>query len=192
MASIKTALRGYICDEREKNWSREYASREIARHKEKLILDHPDESVTTAKLKDACVTENKLSDTVLGKFSQMNAGLEILQSALSTETAARKTADSKKADASDVYTKSDIESRIMAIYEEFVSQGQFNSIVSGIDKIADKADKATTLSGYGIKDAYTKTEIDAKVGDIETALDNIIALQNGYIPQLFPGGGVDT
>lgn len=31
-----------------------------------------------------------------------------------------------------------------------------------------KADKATTLSGYGIKDAYTKTEIDSKIEDLET------------------------
>jgi hypothetical protein len=30
--------------------------------------------------------------------------------------------------------------------------------------IADKADKATTLAGYGITDAYTKTEIDNKIG----------------------------
>ena len=29
--------------------------------------------------------------------------------------------------------------------------------------IAGKADKATTLSGYGITDAYTKTEVDAKI-----------------------------
>lgn len=32
------------------------------------------------------------------------------------------------------------------------------------EKIEKKADKATTLSGYGIKDAYTKTEIDNLIG----------------------------
>ena len=31
----------------------------------------------------------------------------------------------------------------------------------------------TTLSGYGISDAYTKTEIDLVVGDINSALDTI-------------------
>lgn len=36
-----------------------------------------------------------------------------------------------------------------------------------------KAEKATTLSGYGITDAYTKEEIDAKIGDIDTILDEI-------------------
>lgn len=32
--------------------------------------------------------------------------------------------------------------------------------------IADKADKATTLAGYGITDAYTKTEVDSKVASV--------------------------
>ena len=30
-------------------------------------------------------------------------------------------------------------------------------------------------------DSYTKAEIDAKIGDIETALDSIIAIQNSLI-----------
>ena len=32
--------------------------------------------------------------------------------------------------------------------------------------IANKADKATTLQGYGITDAYTKSEIDGKIGSV--------------------------
>lgn len=35
--------------------------------------------------------------------------------------------------------------------------------------IANKADKATTLAGYGITDAYTKSEVDAKTA-VDTAL----------------------
>ena len=31
------------------------------------------------------------------------------------------------------------------------------------DEIEGKADSATTISGYGITDAYTKTEVDAKI-----------------------------
>ena len=34
-------------------------------------------------------------------------------------------------------------------------------------------EKPTTLSGYGITDAYTKAEIDLVIGDINTALDVI-------------------
>ena len=45
--------------------------------------------------------------------------------------------------------------------------------------IKDKADKATTLGGYGITDAYTKTQVDAK----ETALSNRIGTisKNGAV-----------
>ena len=32
--------------------------------------------------------------------------------------------------------------------------------------IANKADKATTLAGYGITDAYTKTEINSKLSSV--------------------------
>lgn len=31
--------------------------------------------------------------------------------------------------------------------------------------VGNKADKATTISGYGITDAYTKTEVDTKISD---------------------------
>lgn len=40
-----------------------------------------------------------------------------------------------------------------------------NSTVEGLTTtVGGKADKATTLAGYGITDAYTKTEIDGKLG----------------------------
>lgn len=42
--------------------------------------------------------------------------------------------------------------------------------------ISGKADKATTLDGYGITDAYTKTEIDDQVFDIDTTAQNAYAL----------------
>lgn len=47
--------------------------------------------------------------------------------------------------------------------------------------IEDKADKATTLEGYGITDAYTKDEVDAAVGakvaqsDYDTKMDELDA-----------------
>ncbi len=37
--------------------------------------------------------------------------------------------------------------------------------------VASKADKATTLAGYGITDAYTKTEVDSKVEGLATDAD---------------------
>lgn len=37
------------------------------------------------------------------------------------------------------------------------------ALKSEIPDISDKADKATTLAGYGIADAYTKSEVDAAI-----------------------------
>lgn len=51
--------------------------------------------------------------------------------------------ETNKADKSSVYTKGETD-----------------------DKLATKADKATTLAGYGIADAYTKEETDAKVSSV--------------------------
>ena len=39
------------------------------------------------------------------------------------------------------------------------------------DDLSEYAKKATTLSGYGITDAYTKTEVENMIGDIDSALD---------------------
>lgn len=38
-----------------------------------------------------------------------------------------------------------------------------NDIQTNLSTLSSKADKATSLSGYGIADAYTKTEVDNKV-----------------------------
>lgn len=42
-----------------------------------------------------------------------------------------------------------------------------SSLVATLEKsVQDKADKATTLAGYGIEDAYTKDEIDSKLSSV--------------------------
>lgn len=49
--------------------------------------------------------------------------------------------------------------------------GQSETVATALVELYnEKADTATTLSGYGITDAYTKTEIDTMIGDIETLL----------------------
>ena len=58
--------------------------------------------------------------------------------------------DTTKADADNVYTKDEIDEK-----------GYLTS-----QSIINKADKSTTLSGYGITDAYTKQEVDGKLGSV--------------------------
>lgn len=51
------------------------------------------------------------------------------------------------------------------------AEGLVNTLSGTVDgKLANKADKATTLAGYGITDAYNKTEID---GQLKTITDNL-------------------
>ena len=51
------------------------------------------------------------------------------------------------------------------------AEGLVNTLSGSVDgKLADKADKATTLAGYGITDAYTTTVMDEK---LKTITDNL-------------------
>lgn len=56
------------------------------------------------------------------------------------------------------------------------AQGLVNTHETAVSEaLNNKADKATTLVGYGITDAYTKTEIDSKVGTITSNLNTKIS-----------------
>ena len=59
---------------------------------------------------------------------------------------------------------------------------QIAALAEGIDT---KADKATTLAGYNIGDAYTKTEINSKLSDKQTILKGY---SETYIEE-YPGAG---
>ena len=62
------------------------------------------------------------------------------------------------------------------------------SLVKAINEVVSvKADKATTLVGYGISDAYTKSEIDTNYGGVKTLYDKNVqagAGANGWIDTL--------
>ena len=93
-----------------------------------------------------------------------------------------------KADKSDTYTKDEIDTQINALSGDVESIGtQIDSALEtyttetlepGLDA---KADKATTLAGYGIGDAYTKTETDTKLdtkanaADVESSFETVNA-----------------
>lgn len=60
---------------------------------------------------------------------------------------------------------------------------------TSLANLSNKADKSTTLSGYGITDAYTKTQIDSAVNNkadksttyTKTEADNLLAKKAGKI-----------
>lgn len=72
--------------------------------------------------------------------------------------------DTSKANVSDVYTKIEVYTKTEIDDKGFLTEHQ---------DISNKADKATTLAGYGITDAYTKLEIDGKLSSVYKPAGNI-------------------
>ena len=73
------------------------------------------------------------------------------------------------------------------IKEKFEAEGHY---LTEHQDISGKADKASTLAGYGITDAYTKTEVDSRLtsamhykGTVETVadLENIASPETGDV-----------
>lgn len=97
---------------------------------------------------------NKAGDTMTGALAM--GGNKVTGLGVPTEeadAATKKYVDdglTPKANAADVYTKTQIDEK------GFLTEHQ---------DISGKADKATTLAGYGIEDAYTKTETEGKIDE---------------------------
>lgn len=73
-------------------------------------------------------------------------------------TTAMNAALSSKANSADVYTKAVADSTFLKeVPAEYITETELSAELEGY------AEKATTLSGYAIADAYTKTEVDNKL-----------------------------
>ncbi len=97
---------------------------------------------------DEVYTKTEVGNLLANKASTtaLNNAVEELEG----DIGALNTALDNKADKATVYTTSQIDTKV-------------SDLNTAIGK---KATSATTLSGYGITDAYTKTEVDAKVASV--------------------------
>ena len=71
-----------------------------------------------------------------------------------------------KANSADVYNKTEIDGKVETINANINKKANSADVYTTTQmdtKLGGKADKATTLSGYGIVDAYTKNEADALI-----------------------------
>lgn len=69
-----------------------------------------------------------------------------------------------KADKNSVYTKTETDARLASKADktDVYTREQTNALLGEVDRmVANKADRASTLAGYGIGDAYTKRNVDA-------------------------------
>lgn len=98
--------------------------------------------------------------------------------AIATNTknvAALQTAVEAKANAADVYSKTEADTK-------FATNDQLQKDVAATNlEVAKKADKATTLAGYGITDAYTKAEADA---NLQKAIDEEARIRKYSVTKL--------
>lgn len=66
-------------------------------------------------------------------------------------------------------------------YEITLPETDLSEILASIEALeSGKADKATTLAGYGITDAYTKTEMDSTIGALTNEESGILAQAKAY------------
>lgn len=139
-----------------------------------MVIQANIDGAVTSSAETSTVGEIVVFDAATGKVIK-GSGVQI---ASLNDAIAKAHEHSNKAKL-DTYDKTQAELLSAAKNEAQVLVGALGDAIDG--KLANKADKATTLSGYGITDAYNKTETDAM---LKTITDNL----NTKIT----GGEVDT
>lgn len=128
-----------------------------------MVVQANIDGAVTSAADTTTVGEIVVFNSVTGKIVG-NSGVQI---ASLNDAIAKAHEHSNKAQL-DTYDKTQTE--LLAAASE-TAQGLVDAAKSALETSIDgKADKATTLEGYGIADAYNKTEIDAKV---QTLTDNL-------------------
>ena len=131
-----------------------------------MVLQSNIDGAVTSTADTTTVGEIVVFDSVTGKVIK-GAGVQI---ASLNDAIAKAHEHANKAQL-DTYDKTQAE--LLAVAKE-----EAQSIVDGLDldnKLEEKADKATTLAGYGIEDAYTKTEEDAYRRTLEENVNSKIS-----------------
>lgn len=96
-----------------------------------------------------------------------------------TDMATKVYVNSKDGDLSALLT-TDKTSLVKAINEVVSVKANKDDVALSISNLTNnKADKSTTLEGYGITDAYTKSEIDTNYGGVKTLYDKNVAAGAG-------------
>lgn len=128
-----------------------------------MVLQANIDGAVTSTAETSTIGEIVVFDSVTGKVIK-GAGVQIA----SLNDAITKAHEHTNKAVLDSYDKTQTELLNAAKAEAETLVGAHETAVN--EALANKADKATTLSGYGITDAYNKTEIDST---IQTITDNL-------------------
>lgn len=133
-----------------------------------MVLQANIDGAVTSAAETTTIGEIVVFDSVTGKVIK-GAGVQI---ASLNDTIAKAHEHTNKA-VLDSYDKTQTELLAAAKSEAEALVGAHETSVN--EALEGKADKATTLAGYGITDAYNKTEIDATIGTIAENLNTKIS-----------------
>ena len=133
-----------------------------------MVLQANIDGAVTSASETSTIGEVVVFDSVTGKVIK-GSGIQFA----SLSDAIAKTHEHSNKEALDSYDKTQTELLAAAKAEAQTLVSAHETSVN--EALANKADKATTLVGYGITDAYTKTEIDTTIETITNNLNTKIS-----------------
>lgn len=133
-----------------------------------MVLQANIDGAVTSASETTTIGEIVVFDSVTGKVIK-GAGVQIG----SLNDAIAKAHEHANKTVLDSYDKTQTELLAAAKAEAEALVGAHETAVD--EALANKADKTTTLAGYGISDAYTKTEVDATIETITNNLNTKIS-----------------
>lgn len=143
-------------------------SAETASNEDFMVLQANIDGAVTSAAETSTIGEIVVFDSVTGKVIK-GSGVQIA----SLNDAIAKAHEHTNKAVLDSYDKSQSELLAAAKAEAEGLVAAHETAVNAA--LANKADKATTLAGYGIDDAYNKTEIDGKLSTINDNLNTKIS-----------------
>ena len=126
-------------------------------------------------------------DTLQGQMTVVQGeGEGSIKKALADAKAYTDQEAAKKANLEHEHTLADVTDAGALAAKDTVAEADLETTLAA--KLNNKADKATTLAGYGITDAYTKTDADAKIAE---AVANADHLKREIVAELPEVGSAD-
>lgn len=133
-----------------------------------MVLQANIDGAVTSSAETSTIGEIVVFDSVTGKVIK-GAGVQIA----SLNDAIAKAHEHENKAVLDTYDKTQTELLAAAKTE---AEGLVTTLETAVNaSLENKADKATTLAGYGITDAYTKTEIDSTIATLTENLNTKIS-----------------
>lgn len=128
-----------------------------------VVVNVSDDHKVTATITDGAITLAKLStevQTAIGK-AHTHENADVLKGITAGKVEAWDASEQNAKDYADGLDEA-MGIRVKAIEDDYLKEAD----------IANKADKATTLAGYGITDAYTKDEVNASIKAVDDKFVN--------------------